>query len=132
MDIERIAVSENYEIIDAMTPKILAKLRDWSKEGRDGIKKLYWTKAWKKLRKIVLDYDHHECQSCKDNGRHRRATMVHHIKHLEQNHSLGLSTTYVGDDGGIYRQLISLCDECHEIQHPKEQDQTKIITEERW
>lgn len=132
MDIEHIKVKEDYAVVDLMTPAILGKLREWSKIGRDAIKKLYWTKAWKRLRKEIIKYDHNECQLCKANGTHRTATMVHHVKHLENNLSLGLSTTYEDEDGKTYRQLISLCDDCHDCQHPKDQDPREILTEERW
>jgi hypothetical protein len=35
MDIEHIAIKEDYEIMDLMTPQILAKIIEWSKQGRD-------------------------------------------------------------------------------------------------
>lgn len=132
MDIEHIAIKEDYEIMDLMTPQILAKIIEWSKQGRDELRRLYWTKVWKRLRKQILAYDHNECQICKTRGEHQRATMVHHIKHLERYHSLGLSTTYEAEDGRVYRQLISLCDDCHEQQHKREQRELQLITEERW
>lgn len=89
-----------------------------------------WTE-WRHLRLEVLKLDRWECQKCKRRGRYRRASVVHHIKHLRQRPDLALS---VWD--GEARQLESLCKRCHEEEHPESQRQFSPpcapVTEERW
>ncbi|MFR8334757.1 MAG: HNH endonuclease [Oscillospiraceae bacterium] len=86
---------------------------------------------WDKLRREVMKLDNYECQRCKGIHRHRRATIVHHVKHLKDRPDLALSV-YDGDD----RQLVSVCKQCHEELHPESQRQFKKIvaplTLERW
>ena len=76
--------------------------------------------------------DHNECQLCKAKGKYKKATIVHHIKHFEDRPDLGLS---IYDKNGD-RQLISVCDECHEQEHVGERQQYKkkgkVLTEEKW
>ena len=131
MNIEQIKITDNYAVINWMTPVILKKLKILAEEGN--IKQLYWTKIWKRLRKVILAYDHNECQVCKSRGKHTTATMIHHIKHLEYYLELGLSSTYIDGQGNEYRQLISLCDNCHTEIHLKPVAESKLfISEERW
>lgn len=89
-----------------------------------------WTE-WRHLRLEVLKLDRWECQKCKRRGRYRRASVVHHIKHLRQRPDLALS---VWD--GEARQLESLCKRCHEEEHPESQRQFSppcaSVTDERW
>lgn len=86
---------------------------------------------WDKLRRKVMKLDNYECQRCKGMHRHRRAVVVHHVKHLKDRPDLALSM-YDGDD----RQLVSVCKRCHEELHPESQRQFKKIvaplTLERW
>lgn len=89
-----------------------------------------WTE-WKTIRRQVLRLDNWECQVCKSRHRHKRATIVHHVKHLKDRPDLALS---IYDNGG--RQLISVCKKCHEELHPEGQRQftpkDPPITAERW
>lgn len=88
---------------------------------------------WKELRPYVLEkLDHSECQICKAKGRYRKATIVHHVKHLRERPDLALS---IWD--GEKRQLLSVCKQCHEDEHPeafRQNAKAKAppITEERW
>lgn len=83
------------------------------------------------IRAQVLRLDHNECQVCKRRGKYKRATIVHHIKHLKHRPDLALSI-YDGED----RQLESVCKQCHEEYHPESQRQNSKaeppVTEERW
>lgn len=86
---------------------------------------------WDNLRAEVLKIDNYECQRCKEHHRHRRAVIVHHVRHLKDRPDLALSI-YDGDE----RQLISVCKQCHEELHPESQRQYKKtsnpVTSERW
>lgn len=95
----------------------------------------YLWPEWKRepdgLRAQVLRLDHNECQVCKRRGKYRRATIVHHVKHLRNRPDLALSI-YDGEE----RQLESVCKKCHEEYHPESQrqniPQAQPVTEERW
>ena len=79
----------------------------------------YGTDAWKRCRRAALLRDHGLCQRCLREGRREifangrtfpvLATMVHHIKHLEDHPELALNLD----------NLVSLCDACHEKEHPE-------------
>lgn len=95
----------------------------------------YTCPAWVKLRVEVLAEDKYECQPCKGKGRYKRAKIVHHIKHVRQHPELALSKHYVDEDGNEQRQLISVCNGCHEKEHPerfKRGRKKKPLTIERW
>lgn len=92
----------------------------------------YLWAEWKKQRSEVLRLDNWECQICKHkHHRHRRAVIVHHVKHLRDRPDLALS---IWD--GEERQLVSVCKQCHEDEHPESlrvpAPQAKPLTEERW
>lgn len=90
----------------------------------------YTSYAWKLKRQEVLALDHYECQLCRQRGKYTPAAMVHHVKHLKDRPDLALSI-WDGKD----RQLISLCNACHEEQHPdrlKRKKPEKQLTPERW
>lgn len=95
-------------------------------------KAFYNSKAWKKLRAAVLKLDHYECQQCKARGIYTRAQTVHHVHHLKDRWDLRLS---LHDENGD-RQLVSLCNECHNAEHPekafKDKAKRKPLTPERW
>lgn len=95
-----------------------------------------WCK-WLKEREFVLKQDKYECQRCKENGRYRRAVLVHHINHLKQRPDIALKMWITGDDGKLQRQLVSLCRECHEHFHPERMHKQYELREsfknpERW
>lgn len=87
-------------------------------------KNFYRTSAWGKKRAEVLERDNFECQLCKLAGRYSKATMVHHIKHYKDFPELALDSD----------NLISLCNACHEKQHPERnfKNENKSVHSERW
>ena len=107
----------------------LAHLNDLIAQGRENI--WYNEAAWQNMRAQVLKLDHYECQLCKAKGRHRRAVIVHHVKHLKDRPDLALS---IWD--GKERQLVSVCRACHEELHPERalvpRAGKKPVTKERW
>lgn len=130
IDLQHIPIKEDYVVINLMTVELLKRIKMLAAQGK--IKQMYWMKIWKHLRKDILDYDHNECQICKAEGGHARAEMVHHINYLETHPELGLSSTYIDKDGRTYRQLISLCDECHKSIHLHDRKVKIFMNEERW
>ena len=71
--------------------------------------KFYKSSDWLHKRQQILERDNHECQRCKGEGGFSPATCVHHIKHLKDRPDLALD-----DDN-----LVSLCDACHNLEHPE-------------
>lgn len=69
----------------------------------------YRSTQWEKKRKKILKRDKERCQICKRYGRMVQATTVHHIQHLDEYPELGL----------VDSNLISLCESCHNKQHPE-------------
>ena len=96
--------------------------------------KFYQGKEWKKLKKEVLRADHYECQLCKSK---RKLTIlndsspVHHIKEVKKEPALALSKYYIDRNGKKKRQLISLCEECHNEIHKRFQKKEPLNIE-RW
>ena len=89
--------------------------------------RFYKRKEWKRKRKQILKRDNYECQKCKGRGEFSKAQCVHHIKHLEDRPDLALV------DGN----LVSLCNACHNEEHPEKLKAVEInkrehITVERW
>lgn len=89
---------------------------------------------WKRMAAMVRQYDHGECQLCKQRGRYRRGEIVHHVKHLKERPELALSLI---DPATGTRQLITVCKQCHEEQHPEALAKPKSAkrqetTKERW
>jgi len=69
----------------------------------------YKSKAWQAKRKAILRRDGYMCVECRKYGRRRDATVVHHILELEEHPELALND----------KNLISLCDSCHNKMHPE-------------
>lgn len=96
-------------------------------------KRFYNSNVWREVRAQVLKLDHNECQLCKDRGLFTQAQTVHHVIHLRDNPDLALSIYYSNK-----RQLISLCNDCHNKVHPekskafKEDKEEEPLTCERW
>lgn len=87
----------------------------------------YISKIWRRKRKVILKRDNNECQKCKKRGGFSPATCVHHIKHLRDRPDLAL----------VDSNLISLCDACHNEEHPEKLERftkrtKKFINEEKW
>ena len=89
--------------------------------------RFYKRKEWKRKRKQILKRDNCECQKCKNNGEFSKAQCVHHKKHLEDRPDLALADS----------NLVSLCNACHNEEHPEKLKAVEInkrehITVERW
>lgn len=95
------------------------------------VKRFYASREWKLVREQVMALDHHECQLCKRRGVYTPAQTVHHVKHLKDRPDLRLSV-WDGDE----RQLVSLCNDCHNRVHPEKAyklpAKRKPLTPERW
>lgn len=93
----------------------------------------YSWRRWRRLREEVRRLDHNECQLCRAKGRYRRGTIVHHVKHLRDRPDLALS---IWDPETGERQLVTVCEACHEEQHPENMRQNAAprepVTAERW
>lgn len=74
------------------------------------LEEFYTSKRWRRKREIILKRDNYTCQWCKryDGGK-TPATVVHHIKHLEDYPELAYKDS----------NLISLCSKCHNKAHPE-------------
>lgn len=46
--------------------------------------------TWQNMREQVLKLDNYECQLCKAKGRHSKAIIVHHVKHLKDRPDLAV------------------------------------------
>ena len=101
----------------------------------DRIEQFYFTEDWKELRQDVLDELHNECQECLKEGEYTRADCVHHVNEVRRRPDLALSKYYVDEDGKQQRQLVPLCNQCHNKVHDKLgewQRKDKFCNEERW
>ena len=101
--------------------------------------KLYKTTRWKRVREEQLERDHHECQRCKHRGKYSAlqgmikytpAVLVHHEFRVRRYPQYAYSPIVNGK-----RNLYSLCQTCHEIEHEEERGMIKEkedFNEERW
>ena len=101
----------------------------------DDIHKFYTSPKWRRLREEVLAMDHWECQDCKKRGLYKKATTVHHNQFVQKHPENALDIFYTFQ-GKQYRNLVSLCHDCHEERHGHRQGtknaKKKDLTEERW
>lgn len=101
----------------------------------DNIAEFYQTKEWKELRAEVLDAYNNECQECLKRGRYTKADCVHHVNEVKHRPDLALSKTFTNEEGKTQKQLIPLCNTCHNIVHDKLgnwQRKDKFVNKERW
>lgn len=101
----------------------------------DKIELFYFTDDWKELREDVLEEHHFECQECLKRGIYTRAVCVHHVNEVKKRPDLALSKFYVDDEGDTQKQLVPLCNICHNIIHDKlgnYQKKNRFTNEERW
>ena len=104
------------------------------------IDKFYHSKYFRQVKKEVLREQHYECQRCRDKGKLtivkdtiKRSGVVHHNKYVRDYPELALSKYYIDEYGNKQRQLIVLCNECHEIVHDRFAiSEPSFINEERW
>ena len=102
---------------------------------QDKVHLFYQTEDWKECRADVLEELHNECQDCLKKGRYTRADCVHHHNEVRHRPDLALSKYYTDEEGQRQRQLIPLCNTCHNIRHEKLkrwQREDKFTNEERW
>lgn len=102
---------------------------------QNNVHAFYTSRQWERTRLEVLVYDKYECQLCKARGKYTKAVMVHHVSHLRTHPGLALSMWYTDECGNQCRQLLSLCERCHELQHPerlRRRKKHRPLTPERW
>lgn len=102
----------------------------------DRVEEFYWTEDWRELKEEVKDFYHNECQECLKKGIYTRADCVHHVKQVRQYPALALSMYYIDEKGNKQKQLVPLCNACHNKEHPEKQHkQSKkeyFTNEELW
>lgn len=101
--------------------------------------KFYKSSKWLKKREEQLKIDHYECQRCKHKGKYRnldgvvtytKAKLVHHDFRYREYPQYALMSKVNG-----VRNLYSLCQSCHEIEHEAERGLVttgKDFNEEKW
>lgn len=78
--------------------------------------RFYNDSYWRELSHAVIREQHFECQLCKKRGKYSRAVLTHHVKPLKDFPELAYERFQDGEMKE--RQLIALCQSCHEEQHP--------------
>ncbi|MGE6343768.1 HNH endonuclease [Bacillus mycoides] len=82
----------------------------YDKHKRDQeAKRFYNSIAWKNCRQLALKRDHYLCQECLKQNIITQADMVHHIEHFKDKPDKAL----------VLENLISLCNVCHNKEHPE-------------
>ena len=102
--------------------------------------KFYHSKYFKRVKREVLREQHYECQRCKERGKLtivkesiKRSGVVHHEKYVREHPELAIEKYYYDEFGNKQRNLIVLCNECHEIVHERAyKREPTFINEERW
>ena len=84
--------------------------------------RFYNSGLWKAKRTEILKRDRWECAHCRMAGIYTKADCVHHIIHLKDNPSLALSN----------QNLVSLCNICHNLQHPEKLGHEVQFTNQEW
>ena len=105
------------------------KTLTWIKQctARGEARRFYLSGMWRRKRAEVLSLDRHECQLHKQRGQYRKATMVHHVNELKHRPELALSIWHEDK-----RNLLSLCNDCHEEVHNHRQEVKEPLTQEWW
>lgn len=96
--------------------------------------KIYKSKEFIQLKKEVLSEFHGECARCKSRGKITSAQTVHHVNHVKNHPELTFSKYYIDRYGKRKRNLIPLCNDCHNAVHKRfgYTEKEKPLTEERW
>ena len=100
---------------------------------------IYKTKEWEKLREEVFALDHYECVRCNHTlfqtstpKKLTRPTVVHHIFEAEKYPAYKYDI-WVNINGHVYRNLVSLCRNCHEEIHGRgKKAKDEFTNEERF
>lgn len=123
------------------------KQHDWPKEipqliSEGKIYRFYNSDDFRSKRAEVMKNFHNECQECRKYKRRiKRATIVHHVLHVEDRPDLCLSEYYTDENGVKHIQLEPVCGACHNILHPEKgllgqkkrtDDDKHFHNEERW
>lgn len=114
------------------------ELESWIRQliAENKLYKFYKCKEWRDLSAAVMKENHYECQDCKKHGMHSKARSVHHEQWVRMHPRLALSRTYTYK-GIVYKNLIPLCEECHNKRHNKgtgfkQKNNSGFVNEERW
>jgi 5-methylcytosine-specific restriction endonuclease McrA len=114
-------------------------LASWIREleKEDKLYKFYKTQDWQMLRNEVLEEAHYECEKCRERGLYSRAKLVHHKNEVRDRPDLALSKYYTDEEGTTKKNLLALCQNCHEEEHERayigQTNSPKGFTnEERW
>ena len=114
--------------------------------SKDELWKFYKNKEWIALKNKILEENHYECAMCKDkgiitrydiakDGKRKRITTVHHVRHVRDYPELALSRYYT-DETGQHTNLIPVCKKCHNVLHPEKRHRRdgkkQYRNEERW
>lgn len=108
--------------------------------------RFYQSDEWQRLRKSILEEQHYECEWCRERGAYNRAVTVHHVKEVRDDPRWALSRYYIDEHGVPQKNLIALCNRCHNEAHhrfkggakdagvkPKQPEEPPApLTEERW
>lgn len=96
--------------------------------------KFYKTTKWLRLRDDVLNKHHYECQECLKQGKVTQAQTVHHINEVKKRPDLALCEFYTDEQGQVQRNLIPLCNKCHNKAHGRycSNEYKPQLNEERW
>lgn len=110
-------------------------IRDLYRQGR--IYRFYKCDEWLRLRNLVLEQAHNECEECRKRGKYTRAKVVHHVNEVRDRPDLALSMWYTDAQGERHRNLKALCMDCHEIEHERaykgrQAKKGEQLNEERW
>lgn len=97
--------------------------------------KIYKTKQWKDIRQEVFNLDHNECVRCNHTLFYKKGektltkpVLVHHIYPAKDYPQYQYQIWVNGK-----RNLVSLCNDCHEELHGRKFNPTEHFTnEERW
>ena len=101
----------------------------------NNIAKFYNDRYWRRLSKQIIQEQHGECQYCRAKKKYSPAVLVHHVKELKKYPELAYSRFYIDEHGNSQRQLVALCQNCHEEQHPDRfhfRGRGKFRNEELW
>lgn len=97
----------------------------------DKLYKFYKSKHWLELRAKILQDHHQECINCRAKGRVTKAQTVHHVNHVKDNPGLALSEYYIDSEGNKQRNLLPLCNACHNLEHPEKAYKAYFINKKK-
>lgn len=96
--------------------------------------RIYKSKEFLRLKAEVMAEFHGECIRCKNRGIITPAITVHHVNYVKTHPELAFSKYYKDRHGKKKRNLIPLCNDCHNAVHKRfgYKEKVKPLTEERW